>query len=131
MWLVRASAHGLEKAHLFLHALRGHGDNLGGRVLHFNLGNDGGRIVGDEEFLEVIDDHFVHACDKDRRVKNPAQCRASAHAPFGPNEVRVICESSLHAVMLRRTASSIPENVCAGGYVSARDAVIAQQGAHL
>ena len=45
---------------LLLHHLRAENHHLGGRVFHFELSDDGGRVVGHEELLEVIDDHLAN-----------------------------------------------------------------------
>ena len=36
-------------------------DHLGGRVVDVGLLDDGGSIRGDEELLEMVDDHLVEA----------------------------------------------------------------------
>ena len=49
-------------ADLLLLRLRRQDQQLGGRVLHLQLGGDRGRVAGDKQLLQVVDHHLVHAC---------------------------------------------------------------------
>ena len=51
----------------FLRLRRQH-DQLGGRVRNLKLLHDGGGVAGDEQLVQVVDDHLVHSCAKQRRV---------------------------------------------------------------
>lgn len=41
----------------------GHDNELGGRVGDLELVHNGSRVAGDEQLLQVVDHHLVHACD--------------------------------------------------------------------
>ena len=49
-------------ANLLLLRLRRHHQKFGSRVRDFELADDDRRVGGDEELVEVVDDHLVHAC---------------------------------------------------------------------
>eukprot|EP00754_Rhynchopus_humris_P021129 Rhum_TRINITY_DN14731_c0_g1::Rhum_TRINITY_DN14731_c0_g1_i1::g.115325::m.115325 len=48
-------------AHLLLHGLGRHHEQVGRRVLHLELPQDDGSVVGDEQLAQVVDDHLVEA----------------------------------------------------------------------
>ena len=47
-------------SYLLFHHLGAENHHLGCRVFHLELSDDGGRVVGHEELLEVIDDHLAN-----------------------------------------------------------------------
>lgn len=60
-----------------------HHQQLRRRMVHLELRDDGGRVAGDEQLLEVVDDHLVHACGgRGSQIKSGRARRAAHGSPF-------------------------------------------------
>jgi hypothetical protein len=80
----------------------GEHEHLGGRVLDLELLHDGRRVVRDEQLLEMVDHHLVHAVRAERRAHARAQLLGRLNVLEGglleAGEVlRTLLEHALHA----------------------------------
>lgn len=71
---------------------------------HLQLPENGGSVVCDEEFLQMVDDHFVHTWENLSILPSTVSPKIFSlqrekvyDLPLGPYAVLVVCASSLQA----------------------------------